>query len=155
MPQHRVRRLNLGDFLDAHALYKELVGDIPVPDGAEGEARFADILRHPGTMIFGTELGSRITAMATLHLLPNMTQAGRPYALVENVVTLRSFRKQGLGRAVLETIIDQAWSAEAYKIMLLTGRELGAKGFYEALGFTSDEKHGMTLRRGPRRNPVG
>ena len=89
--------------------------------------------------------------MATLHLLPNLTYTGRPYALVENVVTLRAHHGQGLGRAVMQAVIAQAWAADAYKIMLLTGQSNTAKGFYLKLGFDPDEKQAMTLRRVPTR----
>ena len=85
--------------------------------------------------------------MATLHLLPNMTYGGRPYGLVENVVTLSAMQGQGLGRAVMEAVIAAAWEADAYKIMLLTGKEAGAKGFYYKLGFSNEQKFGMMLRR--------
>jgi hypothetical protein len=36
----------------------------------------------------------------------------------------------------LNKILEAAWSAGAYKVMLLTGKPLGAKGFYEKLGFS-------------------
>lgn len=148
-----VRLLNLSDFEDAVALYRVLVGDIPVPGGAEGEALFSSVLAHNGTYLIGAEVARRIRSMATLHILPNMTFGARPYALVENVVTDAGFREQGLSRAVMERTIEMAWSQDAYKVMLLTGRALGAKGFYQKLGFTSDEKYGMTLRRAPARQP--
>jgi GNAT superfamily N-acetyltransferase len=80
-----------------------------------------------------------------------MTYEGRPYAVIENVVTLKRCQGQGLGRMVMQAAIDAAWVAGAYKVMLLTGKSLGAKGFYEKLGFTSEEKFGMTLRRAPPR----
>jgi GNAT superfamily N-acetyltransferase len=148
------RRLTPADFRDARDLYVELVGDIPVADGAAGETRFGEILAHPGTTVWGADVWGKVTAMATLHVLPNMTFDARPYAIVENVVTLRGHRGHGLGAGVMSAVIEAAWSAGAYKIMLLTGKTLGAHGFYEKLGFTDQDKHGMTLRRAPARRPV-
>ncbi|MEO1364479.1 MAG: GNAT family N-acetyltransferase [Pseudomonadota bacterium] len=89
--------------------------------------------------------------MVTLHILPNMTQGGRPYALIENVVTHAEHRGAGHGRQVMEAAVAAAWAADCYKIMLLTGQTAQARGFYEALGFSADEKWGMTLRRAPLR----
>ena len=83
-----------------------------------------------------------------------MTYGGRPYGLVENVVTLAARRGQGIGTLVLEHVINAAWQAGAYKIMLQTGRARGALRFYEGLGFSRTEKHGMILRRMPARTPV-
>jgi GNAT superfamily N-acetyltransferase len=148
-----VRPLGLDDYNDAYRLYKELVGDTPVPDGGVGMRQFARVIDHPGTTIYGVQRDGEIRSMATLHLLPNMTFAGRPYGLVENVVTLRAYQGQGFGRQVMTHIRDIAWEADAYKVMLLTGQAFGNKGFYEALGYTADEKHGMTMRRVPPRAP--
>lgn len=91
--------------------------------------------------------------MATLHVIPNLTFGGRAYAIVENVVTLRAYRGQGFGAAVMEAVVEAAWAANAYKVMLLTGKTMGAKGFYEKLGFTDQDKYGMTIRRAPLRQP--
>lgn len=148
------RVLGPDDFDDALALYRDLVGTIPVLEGAAGRARFGEILTHPGTVVVGAVLDQRVVAMATLHLMPNMTFGGRSYGLVENVVTRRDDQGQGFGRAVMQDVIARAWAADAYKIMLLTGRTLGARGFYEKLGFGTGDKHGMTLRRAPPRQPT-
>lgn len=78
-----------------------------------------------------------------------MTQGGRPYALIENVVTHAAHRGTGQGRRVMTAVIDAAWNADCYKIMLMTGRSAEARGFYEKLGFGADEKWGMTIRRVP------
>ena len=88
-------------------------------------------------------------AMVTLHILPNMTQGGRPYALIENVVTHADHRGSGCGRRVIEAAVQRAWEADCYKVMLLTGQRAKARCFYEALGFSADEKWAMTLRRAP------
>ena len=137
------RELTRLDFPDVQVLLHELTeGD---PNG--GLAQFETVLMHTGTTIFGCISEGRVVAIATLHLLPNITQSGRPYGVVENVVTLAKKQNQGYGRLVLETIIAAAWEADAYKIMLLTGRGRGARQFYEKLGFSSAEKYGMVIRR--------
>ncbi len=137
-----VRALTEADWPQAAPLYRELTR-APTLGGA---AQFRSVLTHPGTQVFGAMDGPRLAAMVTLHLLPNVTYGGRPYGLIENVVTARALQKRGFGRAALEAAIDAAWAAEAYKIMLLTGQARGAKGFYETLGFRADEKWGMSLR---------
>jgi GNAT superfamily N-acetyltransferase len=141
------RKLIASDFEDAVALYKELSNLNPVADGETGAVQFRKILRFEGTTIYGAEVDGRIVSMATLHVLPNMTQSGRPYCLVENVVTLQTHQGRGLGRGVMNSLIQAAWDADSYKIMLLTGKARTANGFYEKLGFVGDQKHGMILRR--------
>lgn len=142
-----VRPLAAADYEDAIQLYKELHRRTPVAEQRFGEERFLEIIQHPGTAIWGAEMDERIVSMATLHILPNMTYSGRPYCLVENVITMRSVQRKGLARDVMNKVLQTAWSAGAYKVMLLTGKSNGSKGFYEKLGFSSDEKFGMTIRR--------
>ena len=80
------RTLRPDDFDDALALYRELSGSRPVADGDFGRDRFREVLDRDGTAIYGAEMDGSIVSMATIHLMPNMTYGGRPYALVENVV---------------------------------------------------------------------
>ena len=138
-----VRRLGHTDAADALLLYNELT----VGPSADDVGVFASVIDHPGTCIFGAFLDDRLVSMLTLHLLPNVLWRGRPYALVENVVTLRAYQQRGLGHTVMQAAIAAAWAADAYKIMLMTGQKRGAKGFYEAVGFSSEDKFAMVMRR--------
>ena len=141
--RHDVRPLTPQDAEALIALYNELTL------GPE-TARMHDVLAvmtHPGTTIYGAVAEGRVLGMATLHILPNVTWDGRPYALIENVATTESWRKRGIGRQGMQAAIDHAWQQNAYKIMLMTGQKRGARGFYEALGFDCEDKFGMVLRR--------
>ncbi|WP_299688964.1 GNAT family N-acetyltransferase [uncultured Tateyamaria sp.] len=144
-----IRAFFAADTDAAIRLYRHLVGDQPLA----APETFAAVIAHPGTTVLGDWDGAFARAMATLHILPNMTQGGRPYALIENVVTDADHRGAGHGRRVMEAAVQAAWGTDCYKIMLLTGQTAEARGFYEALGFSADEKWGMTLRRAPLRRP--
>ena len=139
-----VRKLESHDWQAASGLYAQLNSHRKGQLG--DQAQFEAIISHPGTAIFGAFLDGRLSAIATLHLLPNMSYAGRPYGLIENVVADAEMRETGLGRAVMQAAIDTAREAGAYKVMLLTGRANDAIGFYEKLDFNADEKAGMILR---------
>lgn len=144
MSGYVIRDLHSGDYEDALYLYQVLTRD-PVPVSARRED-FDAILNHPGTCVIGAEIEDTIVAMVTLHMLPNMTSGGRPYALIENVVCAPDHRGKGVGRAALQAGIDRARDTGGYKIMLMTGEARGALGFYEKLGFSGQEKHGLVLR---------
>lgn len=142
------------DFESAVALYEDYGNPIPVAHGRDGLAQWNAIIAHPGTTVHVAVLDGRLIAAATLHILPNMTYGGRPYAFIENVITARDHRGKGVGRRVMERAVETAWAADVYKIMLLTGQDRAdgaVRRFYESLGFSAEEKHGMTLRRLPPR----
>ena len=153
MTRHAVRAATEADYPHMLRLMRVLMGDLPVLDGTAGQARFREILRQPGTTVFLADGPQVPVSTATLHMMPNLTHGGRPYALVENVVTDPAARGQGAGRAVMAALQDHAWAQDAYKIMLLTGQDSGARGFYEALGYSAEDKTGLTMRRAPRRAP--
>ena len=142
-----VRTLTRADAAAALVLYRHLVGQAALA----GPDQLGQVLDHPGTSVWGAWEGAALRAMVTLHVLPNVTQGGRSYALLENVVTHRDHRGAGHGRRVMEAALDAAWSAGCYKVMLMTGKSTAARGFYEALGFSADEKWAMTQRRAPLR----
>ena len=140
---HRIRPLTKADAVNALALYSELTLGPPTED----PAAFQAVLNHPGTTVFGAQVNEQLAAMVTLHVLPNVTWNARPYALIENVITSSAYRRRGLGRDVMQHAIQTAWKADCYKVMLMTGQKRGATGFYQAVGFSSEDKFAMVIRR--------
>jgi GNAT superfamily N-acetyltransferase len=119
------------------------------PDGGAASARFdqwSALLSHPGTTVWLADNGEPV-ACITLHILPNLTYAAAPYALIENVVTREDHRGQGIGRELMRHVLDHVDRAACYKVMLLTGADRGAKGFYLACGFSETLKTGMVMYR--------
>lgn len=75
------------------------------------------------------------------HIIPNLTHFQWPYALVENVVTDASFRKQGYASACLSYAKVIAEQNNCYKIMLLTGsKKESILSFYEHAGYNRNDK---------------
>jgi len=147
----KIRTATANDLEQVLALYEGLAGPWPLPTGDVALQKWHEILAHQGTQVIGVEEGAILIAIATLHILPNMTFSGKPYALVENVVVAKDRQGRGIGKKLMQAVVDKAWDADAYKIMLLTGKTNGAKRFYASIGFTDEEKFGMTLRRAPKR----
>ena len=142
----KLRLLSAADHGTAIALYQALV---PVGTKVQTDpGAFQAVLDHPGTSVHGAEVDGAVRAMATLHVLPNLTHGGHGYAILENVVTAPDWRGRGLGRAVIEHIIARAWGADCHKIVVATGPLPGTRDFYEKLGFRSDPGGSLHLRRG-------
>lgn len=112
----------------------------------QASTAFAAMLDQPGLTVFLATENGKPVATATLLIAPNLTRAARPYAFIENVVTLETHRGRGLGRAVVRHAIEAAFAANCYKVMLLTGRhDPAVHAFYESCGFVQN-KTGFQIR---------
>ncbi len=119
---------------DLLELMKELNPDIPVT--AEMQRR---AVGAPGTRIFIAEDDAkRIVGCATLCVYESPT--GRK-ASVEDVVVLSSCRGQGIGRTLLQRIIDFAGGKLSPIDLRLTSSpaRVEANALYQALGFEQRE----------------
>ncbi|MBO9656338.1 GNAT family N-acetyltransferase [Agrobacterium sp. SOY23] len=142
-----LREAGPGDLPGLLALYRALNPSDPHLTMQEASTAFAAMLAQPGlTVLLATDNGEAV-ATATLLIVPNLTRTARPYALVENVVTLEARRGRGYGRAVVRHAIKTAFAADCYKVMLLTGRERPeVHAFYESCGFVQN-KTGFQIRQ--------
>ncbi|WP_429816100.1 GNAT family N-acetyltransferase [Ensifer sp. B1-9] len=146
-PALTIRTASAGDLSDLLALYRELNPDDPALDAALAAERFAAIDAQPGMTVFIGLAGDIAATSVTLVVVPNLTRAGAPYALVENVVTAAAFRRQGFAGALIRHAIAKAWDTGCYKVMLLTGsKDPATLRFYENCGFKQD-KTGYQIRR--------
>ena len=85
-------------------------------------------------------------ATYTIYVCQNLTRAGRPFAVVENVICAPSHRRQRIGTALMEHAKAYAQRKGCFKVMLLSGAKWEGNGsFYEACGFSGD-KRGYQLR---------
>ena len=142
-----VRTATRDDLPSLTRLYAELNPDDEVLKRELAAKTYDQILAHPGLTIFIATRNEQALATATLVVVPNLTRGGKPYAIIENVVALREFRGQGLGRAMVKHAIETAWGAGCYKVMLLTGRaDPDVHRFYEGCGFIQN-KTGFQIRR--------
>ena len=119
---------------DLLGLMKELNPEIPVTPEMQRRAVGA-----PGTRIFIAEDDAkRIVGCATLCVFESPT--GRK-ASVEDVVVLSSYRGQGIGRTLLQRIIDFAGSKLSPIDLHLTSTpsRMEANALYQALGFEQRE----------------
>ncbi|HEX7025660.1 MAG TPA: GNAT family N-acetyltransferase [Gammaproteobacteria bacterium] len=115
--------------------------DDPQPSRDQVESVWSEALGNNCIRYFGYFVDGRLIRSCTATVVPNLTRACRPYAVVENVVTHRQFRKRGCGKAVLQAALDFAWRMNCYKVMLMTGRlNESTFSFYESVGFRRDKK---------------
>jgi GNAT superfamily N-acetyltransferase len=144
--QTTIRSATKEDLSALLTLYHHLNPADPALAPQLAQSRFDEMLAHPGMIIFVAEASGTLAASCTLIIIPNLTRAAMPYALIENVITHGDFRKQGLGRKVLQHAVDKAFENGCYKVMLMTGRsDPGVLKFYESCGFQQN-KTGFQVR---------
>ena len=139
-----IRSATAADFAAIGRLYAQLNPDDPP---VENEALFREILDRPGLDLLVLEVDGAVVATTYLNLIPNLSRAAQPYAVIENVVVDSVVRGTGLGRQIMAGTLQRAWDAGCYKAMLQTGsRTPSTHAFYRACGFSPDAKQAYLAR---------
>lgn len=143
-----IRLARSHELSDLLSLYQQLNPDDPVLDVDAAGPVWVRLLASDFTAVYVAELEGRLVSSCTLAIVPNLSRGARPYGVIENVVTDAGHRRRGLARAVLEAALDQAKSANCYKVFLATGsKRESTLRFYEGVGFRRDAKTYFEIRR--------
>ena len=135
-----MREAQAGDLAQLLALYGQLK-EVPLSPDEQTPALWARMLETPGYHVIVAEDRGRLISSCALSIIENLTHGQRPYALVENVVTDKALRGQGLGTACLRYAEALARRANCYKLMLMTGsKRRETLAFYERAGYRRGEK---------------
>jgi GNAT superfamily N-acetyltransferase len=113
-------------------------------DPHEIESRFAEINRSGFVAV--AVIDTVIVGSYSMYFCANLARAGRPFAVVENVIVVPSIRRRGIGRALMAHAQYSAREKGCYKVMLATGASRPENiRFYEACGFVGN-KVGFQVR---------
>lgn len=136
-----IREITDEDFDGLMRLYTQLHGN-PIPEKTpEISMLWNDILNDANHHIIVAVEDGKIVSSCVCVIVPNLTHAQRPYALIENVVTDENYRKKGLATACLDYAKAISVKENCYKMMLLTGsKEAATLNFYRKAGYNSTDK---------------
>lgn len=112
------------------------------------EKAFAEVQADTRQRLFVVEDDAgEVVAMASIIVVPNLGRDGRPYALIENVVTDEPRRGERFGELVIDRCVEAARAAGCYKVALTSRKHRAdAHRFYLRLGFeASSEGFRMSL----------
>jgi len=134
-------------------LYQHLASGDVVPSLIQASANLERLRLYPGSDVLVGIADNQLVVSCTLIVVPNLTRGGRPYALIENVVTHANFRRRGFGQQILDAACEAAWAVGCYKTMLMTGSNRPeVLDFYRMAGFeqskTGFQKRQLPARRG-------
>lgn len=141
-----IRTCNEQDVAGLLALYRELRPHDP--QLVEAEAALAALLAQSHVRLIVAEVEGQLAATCQLGVIPTLANGGRPFGIIEHVITAARFRRQGLSQKVLEHALAIAWQQNCYKVMLLSGegRE-AAHRLYEKLGFKAGIEKGFVIKQ--------
>jgi len=142
----KLRAAAVTDHDEVVGLLRYLNPDDRIPNGSESREVFHSIVESPYLSIQVAEKAKKIVGACYLNIIPNLSRGCSPYALIENVITHPSVRREGIGKALLAYAIELAREEKCYKVMLLSGRDENVKMFYHACGMRSDTKTGFVMR---------
>ncbi|WP_341368988.1 GNAT family N-acetyltransferase [Yoonia sp. BS5-3] len=135
-----IRTAKADDLPALTALYQHLSPEDPPCPPALAAENFAQFQTYGPSAIFVGCDDDRLLCSCTLVVIPNLTRGGRPYALIENVVTHNGYRNQGFGKKILDAACVHAWAQNCYKVMLMTGsKRPSTLKFYESAGFAQNK----------------
>lgn len=130
------------------SLYAELRPRDPVMPLSMARETLASLLDRPEVRIIAAKVGGELAATCQLGVIPTLSNGGRPFGIIEHVVTASAFRRQGLSQKVLEQALSLAWGLDGYKVMLLSGEGRDeAHRLYEKLGFKAGIEKGFVIKQ--------
>jgi predicted N-acetyltransferase YhbS len=132
-------------------LYNDLTSSLspteeqPLPSPDDVHRVIAEIASMPGHELLVAEEDSVVVGTTVLLIVPNLSHRALPWAIIENVVVNSKYRRQGIGRLLMEYAVNRARKAGCYKVQLLSNKKRReAHQFYQALGFEASA-HGFRL----------
>lgn len=143
-----IRLIQAGELHELLALYSHLHDkDEPLPKAPVVDAIWQELMQSARNKYFGCYVDGKLVSTCTIAVIPNFTRGCRSYGVIENVVTHARHRRMGYGKALLAHALKFAWSANCYKVMLLTGRKDAATlQFYESAGFDRHAKQAFCVK---------
>jgi GNAT superfamily N-acetyltransferase len=105
-------------------------------DARHGVAILDAVRSVPGRALLVAVVADRVVGTADCLIVVNLTHAGRPWAIVENVVVDADARRDGVGSALMRDVLERAHRAGCYKVQLMSRADRpGAHAFYRSLLF--------------------
>lgn len=136
-----VREIQCNEQKELLELYLSLHED-SVPEQSETLKKiWNEILNDKNHHLLVNIIDGKIVSSCVCVIIPNLTRGIRPYAFIENVVTLEKYRGHGYAMECLNYAKKIAQENNCYKMMLLTGsKEEKTLSFYRNAGYNSTDK---------------
>ena len=143
-----IRELTEKDLPSLLELYVQLAESNKDTDPEQAKSVWINEIKgNKNIKYFGAVENGKVVSTCYCVIIPNLTHFSQPVCFVENVVTDKDFRKQGLGKKVINKAVETAKANGCYKVILMSGiARKEAHQFYESLGFVSETKKAFDMR---------
>jgi len=141
-----IRKAAKADLPHIFLLYRELQPDDPPINESKATAVWEKAL-YGGVTYFVAERNGAIVATCYVAIIPNITRRCSPIAFIENIVTSAPYRRLGIGKKLLKSVIEYAKEQGCYKATLQSSiKRAQAHEFYESVGFDGNSKRAYEIR---------
>jgi GNAT superfamily N-acetyltransferase len=99
------------------------------------------MLATPDLTIYVAELEGKAVGTTSLLLMPHLTYDCQPTGFIEAMVVLEAHRRRGIGRMMVERVLNDARASGCRKIQVMSHKrhaDDGALDFYRSLGFIAE-----------------
>lgn len=110
-----IRLANKDDLKEVKKLYKELRPFDPVLEDNFALQTWLKLMTDPQTHIIVAEIDGVLASTCALNINNSIANGGRPFGIIEHVITSSNFRRMGLSQQVLEFAISLAWQKTVIK----------------------------------------
>lgn len=143
------RSLTKQDLQSLLELYKQLQPDDTPTSEEKSTSVWQEIENNPDIQYFGAIDNGKVVSTCYAVYIPNLTRNGSGICFIENVVTDKDYRNQGLASKVIDMAIAFAKGKNCYKAILQSGiGRVEAHRFYENKGFDGSSKKAFDIRLG-------
>ena len=141
------RRLTASDLPSLLELYRQLDADDAESTVEHSMEVWKEIESSSDIRYFGAVDGGKVVSSCYAVYIPNLTRGNRGICFIENVITDKEYRKQGLASRMIDMAVAFAKERHCYKVILQSGMSrTEAHRFYESKGFNGTSKKAFDMR---------
>jgi GNAT superfamily N-acetyltransferase len=141
------RILTASDLPSLLELYRQLDENDAGSTAEQSMEIWKRIEGNPDIRYFGAVDDGRVVSSCYAVYIPNLTRGNRGICFIENVITDKNYRKQGLASRVINMAVAFAKERHCYKAILQSGiSRTEAHRFYESMGFNGASKKAFDMR---------
>jgi GNAT superfamily N-acetyltransferase len=141
-PSIQVREAESDDLSVLHELLKAMHDTSPwdqTKDDHSAQEILESIIAQDSRKLLIAHVNSVPAGTIDVMVIPNLTRDLAPWAMVENVSVLPSFRRMGVGKELIHAAVNFASAAGCYKVQLVSAaKRVAAPALYKSTGFDAE-----------------